>query len=220
MPSVKIGEVVTLNDHITKHLYKGLVINISLNLISCIFFTDTRYIIPGMRTKRSSLPVSMKIQYNTIGSIINCLGNVMLTSNPKKNIKKSISVRLERPAPGITLRQRIYQPLHTGSILVDSLFPIGRGQRELILGDRQTGKTSICINAIRTQKYDTLLKIFNKYLYCFYVAIGQKKSNIIKLYYFFFGRVKVKSFVVSPPPIFTVAVNVFFLNFSCQHTTS
>jgi len=118
----------------------------------------------------------------TMGSIVDCLGHgLLLGNNNNENSGNSISIRLERPAPGITLRESIYQPLHTGSILVDSLFPIGRGQRELILGDRQTGKTSIAINAIRTQKYDNLLKFFNKHLYCFYVAIGQKKSNIVKL---------------------------------------
>jgi F0F1-type ATP synthase alpha subunit len=90
--------------------------------------------------------------------------------------------KVERPAPGITLRDRIYQPLHTGNILIDGLFPIGRGQRELILGDRQTGKTTVALNSIRSQKYDTLLHFFKKKLYCIYVAVGQKKSNIVKLY--------------------------------------
>jgi F-type H+-transporting ATPase subunit alpha len=70
--------------------------------------------------------------------------------------------KVERPAPGITLRDRIYQPLHTGNILIDGLFPIGRGQRELILGDRQTGKTTVALNSIRSQKYDTLLHFFKK----------------------------------------------------------
>jgi len=112
----------------------------------------------------------------TIGGIVDCLGYQLKDTGVKEADLKTATVRLERPAPGITLRERIYQPLHTGSILVDSLFPIGRGQRELILGDRQTGKTSIAINAIRTQKYDNLLKYFNKNLYCFYVAVGQKKK--------------------------------------------
>jgi proton translocating ATP synthase F1 alpha subunit len=112
------------------------------------------------------------------------LGYQLRNTVKVNNDSKNATIRLERPAPGITLRAPIFQPLHTGSILVDSLFPIGRGQRELILGDRQTGKTSIAINAIRTQKYDNLLKFFNKNLYCFYVAIGQKKSNITKLFYF------------------------------------
>jgi F-type H+-transporting ATPase subunit alpha len=86
--------------------------------------------------------------------------------------------KVERPAPGITLRDRIYQPLHTGNILIDGLFPIGRGQRELILGDRQTGKTTVALNSIRSQKYDTLLHFFKKKLYCIYVAVGQKKNRI------------------------------------------
>jgi F-type H+-transporting ATPase subunit alpha len=91
---------------------------------------------------------------------------------------------MERLAPGIPFRQTINQPLHTGNILIDGLFPIGRGQRELILGDRQTGKTTIALNAIRAQKFDSLLSFFSKNVYCIYVAVGQKKSNIVKLYYF------------------------------------
>ena len=120
---------------------------------------------------------------NALGGIIDCLGYNIL-NNKKSTSQKEVFYRVERPAPGITLRQSIFQPLHTGNILVDSLFPIGRGQRELILGDRQTGKTTVAVNAIRTQKYDTLLNSYNKNLYCIYVAVGQKKSNIIKLYYF------------------------------------
>jgi len=93
-------------------------------------------------------------------------------------------MKIQRHAPGIILRKSVYQPLHTGNILVDSLFPIGRGQRELILGDRQTGKTTIAINAIRTQQFDSLLHYYRKKIYCVYVAVGQKKSNILKLYSF------------------------------------
>jgi len=126
----------------------------------------------------------IKVSSNSLGSLVDCLGYPLLTSNLKSKDIKSVNFKTERPAPGITLRAPIYQPLHTGNILVDGLFPIGRGQRELILGDRQTGKTTIAINAIRTQKYDTILNHFKKYLYCVYVAVGQKKSNIVKLFYF------------------------------------
>jgi F-type H+-transporting ATPase subunit alpha len=175
MPNVKIGEIVIVQDHIAKRAYKGLVININWNTVSCIFFTDTRTILPGMKTRRSSWPVSIRLTSDTVGNIVDCLGYPLKHTNVQHTSTKTATIRLERPAPGITLREPIYQPLHTGSILIDSLFPIGRGQRELILGDRQTGKTSIAINAIRTQKYDNLLRFFNKNLYCFYVAIGQKK---------------------------------------------
>jgi proton translocating ATP synthase F1 alpha subunit len=128
--------------------------------------------------------MTVRISMNSLGGIVDCLGYSIM-SNDKPTTKNAVTYyRVERPAPGITLRQSIFQPLHTGNILVDSLFPIGRGQRELILGDRQTGKTTVAVNAIRTQKYDTLLNSYKKRLYCIYVAVGQKKSNIIKLFYF------------------------------------
>jgi len=126
----------------------------------------------------------VQVNSTSLGCLVDCLGYVILKKGNQKNLQVNCYYKVERPAPGITLRQSIFQPLHTGNILVDSLFPIGRGQRELILGDRQTGKTTVAINAIRTQKYDTLLRHFKKNLYCVYVSVGQKKSNIVKLYYF------------------------------------
>lgn len=127
----------------------------------------------------------IKVNSLSLGNILDCLGYNLISPFKKyKNLNYPVKYKVERTAPGITLREHIRQPLHTGNIIVDGLFPIGRGQRELILGDRQTGKTTIAINAIRTQKYDSLLNRFNKNLYCVYVAIGQKKSNVIKLYSF------------------------------------
>lgn len=128
----------------------------------------------------------VRISTESLGNILDVMGYFLVNNkiSEKINTYNYANYKLERPAPGITLRQKIYQPLHTGNILIDSLFPIGRGQRELILGDRQTGKTTVVINAIKTQKYDSLLHFFKKNLYCIYVAIGQKKANIIKLYNF------------------------------------
>jgi len=128
----------------------------------------------------------MYVQVNslTLGNLVDCLGYTVKLLPSSQTSSRKTKYKVERQSPGITLRQSIYQPLHTGNILIDGLFPIGRGQRELILGDRQTGKTTLAINSIRSQKFDSLINYFKKRLYCVYVAIGQKKSNIVKLFYF------------------------------------
>jgi len=154
LDKVKFGEIV--NIIVEGETYQGLVINIGSHITSCIFFLNTRVVIPGMTITNTSYPMRVKINSNSLGCLVDCLGYTIVNSfsNPtiKIDSKQETFYNVERAAPGITLREAIYQPLHTGSILVDSLFPIGRGQRELILGDRQTGKTTIAINAILTQK--------------------------------------------------------------------
>lgn len=179
LPRISFGEVVTCK--IDNKVFNGLVIDISSNSTSCMFFTNTKLIKPGQKIYNNEHPMYVQIGIHSLGSLVDCLGLIIL---PKDTSVSGCGYKVERPAPGITLRTRIYQPLHTGNILIDSLFPIGRGQRELILGDRQTGKTTVAVNAIRSQKSDSLLSFFKKNLYCIYVAVGQKKSNIIKLYYF------------------------------------
>jgi proton translocating ATP synthase F1 alpha subunit len=183
LPKISFGEVICCK--INNHVYNGLVIDISRHTTSCMFFTNTKLIQPGQKVYNRNHPMYVQVSAKSLGSLVDCLGLIILSqSRVSLGLDNSRSYKVERPAPGITLRTRIYQPLHTGNILIDSLFPIGRGQRELILGDRQTGKTTVAINSIRSQKSDNLLSIFKKNLYCIYVAVGQKKSNIIKLYYF------------------------------------
>ena len=179
-PSIKFGEVVVFSIKGVK--YTGLVINISWNITSCIFFANARLIKPGQIVLTTEHPLYVRVCPFSLGSLVDCLG-YSLFGLSRLRMGRAL-YKVERPAPGITLRDRIYQPLHTGNILIDGLFPIGRGQRELILGDRQTGKTTVALNSIRSQKYDTLLHFFKKNLYCIYVAVGQKKSNIVKLFHF------------------------------------
>jgi F-type H+-transporting ATPase subunit alpha len=150
LSKVKFGEIVTLKiNHVS---YEGLVINISSNITSCVFFVNTKLITPGVVVKNTSFPMRVSVSKNSLGCLVDCLGYIIISSKEKSTSSNSYKYKVERPAPGITQRESIYQPLHTGNILVDSLFPIGRGQRELILGDRQTGKTTVAINAILTQK--------------------------------------------------------------------
>lgn len=141
-------------------------------------------LVPGQIVFSTKKPLYVQVGVNRLGGVVDCLGYFVRGLEKITTENETHFYKVERPAPGITLRDRIYQPLHTGNIIVDSLFPIGRGQRELILGDRQTGKTTVALNSIRSQKYDTLLHFFKKKLYCVYVAIGQKKSTIVKLFWF------------------------------------
>jgi len=152
LSKVKFGEVVSLT--IENVEYEGLVINITANVTSCVFFVSTQKITPGILVKNTAYPMRVSISKDSLGCLVDCLGIVQINSNDNVNRTENptYKFKVERPAPGITYRENIYQPLHTGNILVDSLFPIGRGQRELILGDRQTGKTTVAINAILTQK--------------------------------------------------------------------
>jgi F-type H+-transporting ATPase subunit alpha len=127
--------------------------NITANVTSCVFFVSTQKITPGILVKNTAYPMRVSISKDSLGCLVDCLGIVQINSNENARTENATyKFKVERPAPGITYRENIYQPLHTGNILVDSLFPIGRGQRELIIGDRQTGKTTVAINAILTQK--------------------------------------------------------------------
>merc|ERR1712159_591995 len=151
LSKVKFGEIVSLKiNHVE---YEGLVINITSNVTSCVFFVSTQQITPGILVKNTAYTMRVSITKDSLGCLVDCLGFVKIDSkeNRNKDANSTYKFKVERPAPGITLRESIYQPLHTGNILVDSLFPIGRGQRELILGDRQTGKTTVAINAVLTQ---------------------------------------------------------------------
>ena len=113
-----------------------------------------------------------------LGRVVDALGNPIDSDIPVTNVEKSY---MERPAPGIIERQTINEPLLTGIRIVDALFPIGKGQRELIIGDRQTGKTAIAIDAILNQKqYNDNLPPEKK-VYCIYVAIGQKRSSVARI---------------------------------------
>jgi proton translocating ATP synthase F1 alpha subunit len=180
IPSGKYGASISIK--IKNKSYDGLIINVDKRLTGCVFFTNVRALIPGLVVTTKSKPLYARINTLSLGLLVDALGYPL--NSTKKSSVRLKQFKVERPAPGIVARQGIYQPLHTGNILVDNLFPIGRGQRELIIGDRQTGKTTIALNAIRSQYYDTLLSTNKKYLFCIYIAIGQKKSSIVKVYNF------------------------------------
>ena len=149
---------------------KAMVQDIREDEIGCILFDDEEEIEEGTKVFRSGRMAGVPVGENFIGRVVNTLGEPI---DGKGKIDADDYRPLEQPAPGIVERKGVDTPLETGILSIDSMFPIGRGQRELIIGDRQTGKTSIAVDTILNQK--------GKRVICIYVAIGQKASTVSKL---------------------------------------
>lgn len=149
---------------------KAMVQDIREDEIGCILFDDEEEIEEGTKVFRSGRMAGVPVGENFIGRVVNALGEPI---DGKGRIDADDYRPLEQPAPGIVERKGVDTPLETGILSIDSMFPIGRGQRELIIGDRQTGKTSIAVDTILNQK--------DKRVICIYVAIGQKASTVSKL---------------------------------------
>ena len=154
--------------------FPGAVMGMALNLeednVGCIIFGETRKIKEGDTAKRTGKILQVPVGRNLLGRVVNGLG---MPIDGKGEIVADEYVPVERKALGIIQRQPVTEPLQTGIKSIDSMIPIGRGQRELIIGDRQTGKTAIAIDTIINQK--------NTDVKCIYVAIGQKKSSVAKI---------------------------------------
>ena len=159
------GEIVTLETGL-----KGMVQDIKENEISCILFGDDSEIKQGTKVCRTGKKAGIPVGEGYIGRIVDALGAPI---DGKGEIKADGYRPVENEAPGIVDRKSVSVPLETGILSIDSMFPIGRGQRELIIGDRQTGKTSIATDTIINQK--------GKDVICIYVAIGQKASTVARL---------------------------------------
>ena len=155
---------------------KGIVLNLEEDNVGIVLLGESRNINEGAIVKRTGMITSLKVGEGMLGRVINTLGEPI---DGKGEIKGEIyEMPLERKAPGVIFRQPVSEPLQTGIKPIDSMIPIGRGQRELIIGDRQTGKTAIAIDAIINQKefYDK-----GEPVYCIYVAIGQKGSSVANI---------------------------------------
>ena len=159
------GEVVTFENGL-----KGMVQDVRANSMGCILFGKDTGIKEGTKVARTGKQAGIPVGDAYLGRIINALGAPI---DGKGEIKADDYRAIEQEAPGIVDRQSVKQPMETGILAIDSMFPIGRGQRELIIGDRQTGKTSIAVDTILNQK--------GKDVVCIYVAIGQKASTVAKL---------------------------------------
>jgi F-type H+-transporting ATPase subunit alpha len=158
----------------------GMALNLEIDNVGVVIFGSDRDIKEGDIVKRTSSIVDVPVGMELLGRVVDGLGNPVDGMGPIKSKERSIA---DVKAPGIIPRKSVHEPMATGLKSVDSLIPIGRGQRELIIGDRQTGKTAVAIDTILNQKSynDAAGNDESKKLYCVYVAIGQKRSTVAQL---------------------------------------
>ena len=174
LDNVQAGEMVEFEDS-----SKGMALNLESDNVGIVVFGDDRKIKEGSTVKRTGSIVDAPVGKELLGRVLDGLGNpIDGKENLSENIKRK---RVEVKAPGIIPRQSVSEPMQTGLKAIDTLIPIGRGQRELIIGDRQTGKTAVAIDAIINQKIINESDDEKKKLYCIYVAIGQKRSTVAQI---------------------------------------
>ena len=170
---IQAGEMVEFNSGV-----RGMALNLENDNVGVVLFGSDNAINEGDIVKRTGTIVDVPVGKGTLGRVVDALGNPIDGKGPLKNVTRR---RAEVKAPGIIARQSVHEPMQTGLKAVDSLVPIGRGQRELIIGDRQTGKTAIAIDAIINQKGINAGSDESKKLYCVYVAVGQKRSTVAQI---------------------------------------
>ena len=173
LDNVQAGELVEFAEGT-----KGMALNLESDNVGIVIFGDDSKIKEGDVVKRTGSIVDVPVGKELLGRVVDGLGNPIDGKGPIKSAKRS---RVEVKAPGIIPRKSVGEPMQTGLKAIDSLIPIGRGQRELIIGDRQTGKTAIAIDTIINQKDNNKSKDEKKKLYCIYVAIGQKRSTVAQI---------------------------------------
>ena len=158
----------------------GMALNLEIDNVGVVIFGSDRDIKEGDLVKRTSAIVDVPVGMELLGRVVDGLGNPLDGKGPVKTKKRSVA---DVKAPGIIPRKSVHEPMATGLKSVDSLIPIGRGQRELIIGDRQTGKTAVAVDTILNQKSynDSAKSDQSEKLYCIYVAIGQKRSTVAQL---------------------------------------
>ena len=157
----------------------GMALNLEEETVSIVLFGDDEGIKEGDEIKRTGKIVSVPVGKELLGRVVDALGNPI---DGLGNIESTQYSNAEIKAPGIIARKSVHEPMQTGLKIIDSLIPIGRGQRELIIGDRQTGKTSIIIDTIINQKHiNEAAKSEQEKLYCIYVAVGQKRSSVAQV---------------------------------------
>ena len=173
LDNVKAGEMVEFPGKI-----KGMALNLEEDNVGIVIFGNDRKIKEGDVVKRTGQIVEVPVGKGLLGRVVDGLGNPIDGKGPLKNVKNQ---RVEIKAPGIMPRKSVHEPMQTGIKAIDSLIPIGRGQRELIIGDRQTGKTAVIVDTIINQKKINSGKDESKKLYCIYVSIGQKRSTVAQI---------------------------------------
>ena len=173
LDNVQAGEMVEFTGGV-----QGMALNLEEDNVGIVIFGDDRGIKEGDTVKRTQKIVEVPVGKGLLGRVVDALGNPIDGKGP---IQSSESSRIEVIAPGIIPRQSVSEPMQTGLKALDSLVPVGRGQRELIIGDRQTGKTAVAIDTIINQKEINQSDDESKKLYCIYVAIGQKRSTVAQV---------------------------------------
>ena len=166
--NVRYGELVEFDNGV-----RAIALNLEEDNVGVVLMGDTGDIHEGSKVRRTGQIASIKVGEGMVGRVVNTLGEPIDGKGPITG--ERYEMPLERKAPGVIFREPVKEPLQTGIKAIDAMIPIGRGQRELVIGDRQTGKTAICIDTIINQKefFDA-----GKPVYCIYVAIGQKASTI------------------------------------------
>lgn len=174
LEKVQAGELVEFDSGV-----KGMALNLEEDNVGVVIFGSDQNIKEGDTVKRTDKIVSVPVGKKLLGRVVDALGEPIDGNGPIGSDEFSLS---EVKAPGIIARRSVYEPMQTGLKIVDSLVPIGRGQRELIIGDRQTGKTAIIIDTILNQKrINEQAKSEKEKLYCIYVAVGQKRSTVAQV---------------------------------------
>jgi F-type H+/Na+-transporting ATPase subunit alpha len=173
LDSVQAGEMVEFPGGI-----KGMALNLETDNVGVVIFGDDRTIREGDLVKRTGAIVDVPVGKGLLGRVVDALGNPIDGKGPLQTTERR---RVETKAPGIIPRKSVHEPMQTGLKAIDSLIPVGRGQRELIIGDRQTGKTAVAIDAILNQKKVNASGDEKQKLYCIYVAIGQKRSTVAQI---------------------------------------
>tara|TARA_E500000178_G_scaffold262479_1_gene259486 strand:+ start:109 stop:1641 length:1533 start_codon:yes stop_codon:yes gene_type:complete len=174
LDNVEAGEMVEFEDG-----SKGMALNLESDNVGVVIFGDDKKIKEGSTVKRTGSIVDVPVGKELLGRVVDGLGNPI---DGKGNLSSKVKrQRVEVKAPGIIPRKSVSEPMQTGLKAIDTLIPVGRGQRELIIGDRQTGKTAVAIDAIINQKSINTSEDENKKLYCIYVAIGQKRSTVAQI---------------------------------------
>jgi len=173
LDNVQAGEMVEFPGGI-----KGMALNLESDNVGVVIFGEDRDIKEGDTVKRTGAIVEVPIGKGLLGRVVDALGNPIDGKGP---IEGAEMRRVELKAPGIMPRKSVHEPMQTGLKAIDALTPVGRGQRELIIGDRQTGKTAVAIDTILNQKPINQGDDESKKLYCVYVAIGQKRSTVAQI---------------------------------------
>ena len=170
LDNVQAGEMVEFESGV-----KGMALNLEIDNVGIVIFGSDREIKEGQTVKRTRAIVEVPVGKGLLGRVVDALGNPIDGKGP---IKSDMMARVDVKAPGIIPRKSVHEPMATGLKAIDALIPIGRGQRELIIGDRQTGKTAIALDTILNQKPLNASGDEKIKLYCVYVAIGQKRSTV------------------------------------------